>query len=376
MHQNKIDKLIINYFQDSLTKEESTVLQEWIGENENNQHYFNEMVEVNYIINSSHEFNNKVSLKQAKYKIARKRTMAMLKYAAVLVVLISTVSYFVLQTKSIEPEITVIDKPITLELENGLSVEVGTEGRQEIANNEGAIIGVQKEGSLTYEKDNTNRKLVYNTLKIPYGKTFLLTLTDGTEVHLNAGSSLRYPVNFLKGENRNVYLEGEAFFNVAKDKAHPFIVNTDQINVMVTGTSFNVSSYKEDTIVNTVLVEGAVSVYNKEQVYNKENSAVLSPGYMASWSKDKQDINTTKVDVENYTGWVEGRLIFRKMPFSSIRKKLERHFNVKIVNKNKDLENNYYNAVFETETIEEVLSSFQKSYQFQFSIKNNIISIN
>ena len=97
---------------------------------------------------------------------------------------------------------------------------------------------------------------------MPYGQQSSLQLPDGTHVYVNAGSQLSFPAVF-SGEKREVYLTGEAFFDVHKDKEHPFIVNTPDIEIMVTGTEFNVSSYSDDNFTQTVLVEGAVSVRKK-----------------------------------------------------------------------------------------------------------------
>ena len=118
--------------------------------------------------------------------------------------------------------------------------------------------------------------LVYNTLKIPYGKQFEVELSDGTIVHLNSGTTLRYPVAFLKNQNRKVFLTGEAFFEVAKDKAHPFTVSTQELNVEVLGTKFNASSYTEDVTTDIVLVEGKVALYKDKKENN--NSVKLTPG--------------------------------------------------------------------------------------------------
>ena len=130
--------------------------------------------------------------------------------------------------------------------------------------------------------------MVYNTLKIPYGKKFEVQLSDGTIVHLNAGTSLRYPVQFVKNQSRQVYLTGEAFFEVSKDKAHPFTVNTQEVNVEVLGTKFNVNSYTEDVSTDVVLVEGKVSLYKDKKT--AENQVYLTPGLKGSNIKGQQKI--------------------------------------------------------------------------------------
>ena len=115
------------------------------------------------------------------------------------------------------------------------------------------MVGNQNGNKIVYDTETTLEKLVYNTIKIPYGKRFELQLSDGTIVHLNSGTTLKYPVKFIASGNRQVFLDGEAFFDVAKDKTHPFVVNADNLNVRVLGTHFNVSNYPEDKLTDIVL---------------------------------------------------------------------------------------------------------------------------
>jgi ferric-dicitrate binding protein FerR (iron transport regulator) len=126
---------------------------------------------------------------------------------------------------------------------------------------------------LNYRRKNS-KNLVYNTLTTPNGKKFQVVLSDGTTVHLNAGSSFKYPEHFIDSGNRQVYLlEGRLILKLLKTQRHPFVVNTNAFNVRVLGTEFNISSYPEDAI-NTVLIEGAV-VYMVKKIYNKAASLEL-----------------------------------------------------------------------------------------------------
>jgi len=271
---------------------------------------------------------------------------------------------------------------ITLKLDDGTIEVISADGERKILDKEGKVVGKQKGIELNYFKDitkesnNTPEVLTYNELTIPYGKTFKLVLSDDTVVYLNAGTTLKYPVKFIKGKDRFVFLKGEAYFDVAKDKKHPFVVNVNNLNIRVLGTKFNVSSYSEDENVNTVLVEGAVSLYDKELVYNKDKSLLLTPGKKATWNKYKKDLNVEKVDTVIYTGWINGKIVFEHMPFKKILKKLERHYNVSIVNTNAVLGEELFTAKFDIETIEQVLTSFSKNYTFKYSVVGNKITIN
>jgi transmembrane sensor len=210
-------------------------------------------------------------------------------------------------------------------------------------------------------------------LKIPYGKTFEVQLSDGTIVHLNSGTSLRYPVQFLKNQNRKVYLMGEAYFEVAKDKAHPFTVNTQELDVEVLGTKFNVNTYSDDLTTDVVLVEGKVSLYKDKKTTN--NQVYLTPGLKGTNIKGKSVITTETVNTDYYTAWVKGSLVFKNAPFSEIIKKLERHYNVTFINKNKMLGKEIFNGRFDNEPIEAVLKHFSDSYAIDYSIQEDKITI-
>lgn len=259
-------------------------------------------------------------------------------YAAIFVCLLGLVYLFQYKTgKQSRPDIP--SDAIQLVLENGDIQVLNPNGEQQIIKKNGEVVASQKENEINYQSDKTIGKLVYNEIKIPYGKTFKIKLSDGTSVNMNAGSSLKYPVQFIKGHNREVVLEGEAFFDVAKDKTHPFIVKTRGVDVKVLGTKFNVSSYKEDTDINTVLVEGSVSLSDKT---NKK--AILEPGEKGSWNNEKNEIDIDKVDTRFYTEWINGEIVFRKTAFKDIVIKLERTYNVKIENKREDILDKKFNA--------------------------------
>ena len=170
-----------------------------------------------------------------------------------------------------------------------------------------------------------------------------------------------------------MFLKGEAYFEVAKDEKHPFIVSTNEIDVRVLGTQFNVSAYEEDKELSTVLVEGSVRMYNTTE---KENGVLMAPNQMATWHKFGETIEVAEVDVTSHISWVKGRLVFRNTMFSEIIKRLERHYNVEIINNNILLDSQYYDATFDVESIEEVLESFNKSYAITYSIVDNKVIIN
>ncbi|MDG2281247.1 MAG: FecR domain-containing protein [Flavicella sp.] len=305
--------------------------------------------------------------------------------AAVLVLSLS-VYYFddkqpeqTIQSNDLTNEDFVFDeKDVLLKLDNGKVEVISADGSKTLVDSEGKVIGKQNGKQIDYKsvkKESVAKELAYNVLSVPYGKTFQIELSDGTKVHMNAGSTLKYPIQFIKGKKREVFLQGEAFFDVTKDPKHPFIVATDKLNIRVLGTSFNVSSYEEDAQVNTVLVEGAVCLYSKADAYNKETSVSLKPGRKASWKKGSEVIKIKKVDTSIYTDWRYGKIRFKHMQFRDILKKLERHYNVRITNTNEELANQSFTATFDIETIEQVLQSFDKNYKLTYVINGDRIQI-
>lgn len=187
-------------------------------------------------------------------------------------------------------------------------------------------------GSLTINNDTIDAKSnkvisAMNQIIIPYGKRSEITLADGTHIWLNSGSQLSYPTEF-KADSREVYLSGEAFFDVKSDPNKPFYVITRDIRVRVLGTSFNVSSYNEDNTTQTVLLKGKVSA-GKNALFAK--TIDLVPGERMIYDKSNESVSKDHVDVALYASWVKGYLIFDNIPITEVYKKLERYYNVDVM---------------------------------------------
>ena len=255
---------------------------------------------------------------------------------------------------------------ITLQLDNGTVETIYENGERKITTAKGNLVASQQGNILEYIDTEAQNKLVYNTLNIPHGRQFDLVLSDGTKIKLNSGSSIKYPVRFLKGQDRKVFLKGEAYFDVTTDKAHPFIVNADEMNIRVLGTQFNLSFYPEDEDISTVLVEGGVVLYKEGAEINANTSSQLAPGQRAEWNKMNNTMTIKEVDTNIYKAWKDGYLLFRASPFYSIRTKLERHFNITIEDRSGRLGNQIYTAKFRNETIEEILEAFKEDTPFEY----------
>lgn len=382
MTVKKSERLIVKFITNQASQEEIEALTEWLKEDEN-QLVFKDFVKTNYAIDTAlNNFDSTEVRKQLSERIRKennvfykRRFSSYYKYAAILIVALGGFYFYKNSTTAIQSKQNVI-----IPREDEIVLQLGDESQnldpneaRTITDKDGNVIGKQEKDRLVYTKAYAKGALVYNTIKIPYGKKFEVQLSDGTLVHLNAGTSLRYPVQFVKNQNRQVYLLGEAFFEVEKDKEHPFDVNTQNVNVEVLGTKFNVDTYSENPRTDVVLVEGKVSLYKDQKT--KENQVYLKPGEKGSNERGQSEITTEQVNTEYYTAWIKGSLVFKNASFDDIIKKLERRYNVTFINKNKVLGKEIFNARFDNEPIEVVLKYFSDSYAIDYVIDRDKITI-
>ena len=232
-----------------------------------------------------------------------------------------------------------------------------------------------KSNTLVYNKDENLETFVKNTIDVPYGKRFKLNLSDGTLVYLNSGSSLTYPVSFIDGIDREVFLSGEAFFDVSSDSLNTFKVVSTGSYVEVYGTKFNFKDYQEDNFSEVILTEGSLGV--KNTISNSE-TIVLRPGDKAKVNYAGEGVEIKEVNTMLYTSWIDGRIIFRDENINNMITKLERIYDVIIINNNDKLNDEYINATIltETESIENVLDYLEEIYNLNYKIINNKIIIN
>ena len=382
MVSKRIENIIIKYLNNQASIIELEELENWLSYKKNEK-CFLEYVKINFLIDVNlKKFNTKHSeIKLLEFIAKQKKTQKIrklkivYKYAASIIIIFSSIYLYKQQITN--ANLPIIPKEnITLKLGDGNIKVLDEGGNMEIKDKDGNIIGTQNDDAIVYNDKNNINKIIYNTLTVPYGKRFALKLSDGTKVNLNSGTTLRYPIKFIEGIKREVFIvEGEAYFNVAKDSKHPFIVNNNKMNVEVLGTQFNVSAYSEDKNITTVLVEGSVKLYSKN-IKNSDKQEVLQPGYKAEWNKNSQSIDISKADIDVHTAWINGRIILKHMKFKNIIKKLERHYNVNIVNNDKLLSEEYITATFDIETIEQVFEVINEIHSIDYKITNNQITIN
>ncbi|WP_369013738.1 FecR family protein [Flavobacterium anhuiense] len=212
-------------------------------------------------------------------------------------------------------------------------------------------------------KENGNS---FNTLSTPTGGQYNIVLADGTKVFLNAVSSIKYPTQF-NGDQRVVELEGEAYFEVAKDKSKPFIVKSDKQTIEVLGTHFNVHAYNNEAAVKTTLLEGSVAVSSKNQ------KAILKPGQQSNIS-DNAKIAIREVDTEAAIAWKNGRFKFDNADLKSVMKQLERWYGIKVEYRGDVSDVRFNGGTFRKKNLSEVLKVLELS-NIKFKVEGKTIIV-
>lgn len=298
-----------------------------------------------------------------------------IKYAAVFTGIAVTV-YGIYTSRGFRDETDMATPKVTLQLGDGSIRELDEEQARIITRADGRQVVSQDKNELRYDRnpDKDPGTATYNQLIVPHAKTFQLILSDGTHVYVNSGTKIKYPESFLGQKNRIVQIEdGEAYFSVSRDTTHPFIVQTGEMEIEVLGTVFNISAYREDKDIRTVLVEGSVQVTPP----GKPEGRTLSPREMASYDKEGQELTVAPVEVASHIAWKDGRMLFIDEPFESIVKKIERSYGVKVINYNKELLGAHFYGDFDMtrESVEDVLKVFSTGKPFDYEIRNDTIII-
>jgi len=361
-----------------LSMEENALLQEWLSVPEN-QEYYQKVIDLE-TLKSKERFYNEVNIDLAFEKIKEKigfidspviplfNFKKIWKYAAVLILLagISSVFFYMntnedqltnkeVVVKSIEPK---YNNP-TLVLADGTVVSLEPK-KEKIVSKNGVISNVNH--VLVYDAKALNGKVSTgeNTLIVPVGGIYAVSLSDGTKVWLNSKSTLKYPVEF-SGKTRNVTLEGEAYFEVSKNAQSPFTVKTKSGDVTVLGTHFNVSAYAEDQNFETTLAEGKVKVSEENQ------SVILNPGQQAR-SKNS-GLRVVDVDAAVYTAWKDGKFYFENENLKNILNKMARWYNFEVKFQQKELEQiKFTGIVLKDEPIDRFLDIISKTSNIKYKI--------
>ena len=366
--------LIQKYLNANSSEMEETALLNWVEKDETNKKIFIEQVKLwNYTNEETNQFNtNKafITLKKKINQLPEKKQNPFqinkyFKYAAVFILGLLSFLWF---SNSGEPSKFngegIVEKTSDSEFSDKI-ILVKEDGSENIV--------PDKEEELSYLKENLpGEKLVYNSIIVPRGKIFKIILSDGTKVWLNADTKISFPQKFLATEDtRTVVLDGEAFFEVAHNKDQPFIVKSNDLEIEVLGTRFNVSSYASSDQISTTLVEGSVKINNS----NDSIGLILKPSYQAAFNKDTEKLEAFNVNTTDFTAWMDNKVLFRNEAFKDLILKFERAYNVIIINQIPELENERFTGEFDKESIEDIIKTFSSRLDFRYKIENKTITI-
>lgn len=370
-----IEEIVIKRLsEEHLSKDEEKCFEEWY-QNPVNQEYYRDLIKIRsgLIASQAGEKINK-GLAWNKVRPVRKifRMRVLLKYAA-LVVLPLCVGFFLLTRESKREKVIFADvmvqpgkKQAVLTLSTGQQVVLADTIVH--VNEKGISISNFPDKELVYKQvaDTLKTKEVYNTVTVPRGGEYKLTLSDGTTVWLNSDSYIRYPVAF-SGDMRLVELEGEAYFEVAKNAGKSFIVKMNDYNVRVTGTQFNVRNYSNENLATT-LVEGGVQIERKGRVDK------LKPGQQAVLEGSEICIRT--VNVEEQVAWRNGVFSFSQCRLENIMEELARWYDVDVFYMNQQVKNYHFSAWFKrSSSINEVISILEKTQKISLDLKGRILTV-
>jgi ferric-dicitrate binding protein FerR (iron transport regulator) len=324
--------IIANILADEATPEEKQIFDKWISSNNENKAYFNDLKKIWNQTGTLSEY-DLIDVNAAKEKVKRK-------------VKIQSNNKF----------------PISRKLLKVAAVFI-------------FAFGISWLTYYIFEK-TSGKQFQYVETVTKNGEKAQVVLSDETKIWINSGSRLKYPDVFT-GKNREVFLEGEAFFDVSYNRNKPFIITTSLIQLEVLGTEFNISSYPDDETIETTLVAGTVKISSKntKSKLGKLN-CILKPNEKATFSKNNNTIVVDEVITKYYTSWKDGRLYFNNETFEKIAKRLERWYDLEIELTGSELKYNRYTCVVNKDkTIEHVLNLLNICTPIEYSIEGKTITI-
>jgi transmembrane sensor len=386
MDTSKARELIEKYRKGTLSAEEEAMLEGW---------YLKLTAEQGVSISEKRLAKKKqaiwknLQVNNGTAKIVKLRVLAQIAAAAIVILAVGILYFY--QKDTTKQTVSHIAKndirpggnKAYLTLANGKTIVLNTTANGQIANQAGTSVTKTASGQLVYTitgKSTTNNPAELNTITTPHGGQWQVLLPDGTKVWLNAASSLTYPVSFVALKNRRVELTGEAYFEVAKDKTHPFIVHTIKQDVEVLGTHFNINAYADEQYTKTTLLEGSVHVAaTTASTNNGANSLAwqaLKPGQQSLLSNG--DIKITIANTEAAIAWKNAMFYFEDDNLESIMKRVARWYDVNIIYHNNQVKQELFSGrVSRAQNVSEVLKMLTLTGAAQFKIEGrNIIVTN
>lgn len=377
----KTAELIIRFLRNELSQEQTLLFEKWLNEHQRNKDLVNRFKDKGYYYEDLLRM-HQIDLNEAWTRNERKQRIAyngiikrrMLYVAASIMFALAGI-WGILQMKTnydneVEQgtiarvhDVEAASAGANLLLADGTSYSLQSDLLS--VRNKNLYTDEEQKDQLLISKNKESDKLVYNTLEVPKAKYFKIQLPDGSWVWINSLSSLQFPIEFTANE-RKVFLQGEAFFEVVHDDNKPFIVESGDTKIQVLGTSFNINAYGES--INTTLAKGSVSVDNGK------TAVVLKPGEMARSAEE--EIKREKVDLDYVLAWVNNEFVFKNDNIIVIASQLSRWYGVHVrfngdINYNKT----YTGAISRQVKLSEAIKMLQFTSDLVFEIKDNDLII-
>ncbi|WP_461633398.1 FecR family protein [Labilibaculum euxinus] len=380
----QIAQLISKEIVDELSADEVKKLETWKSESKANKELYEiikrgeKRVERN---NYAANLNVKSAFGKVKDKIKPQQKIIRLKewglrIAAVLVIGVLVGTLYHISTKDLKYESELAASTIepgsskaVLQLYNGETLQLENKSNDSIVEKDGTIIS-NLNGKLSYAaNEDVALQTIYNTVKVPVGGEYQLTLSDGTKVMLNSESEIKFPVQFNQNK-RKVWIAGEVFFDVAHNKNKPFIVDVKNVEIEVLGTEFNVEAYHDQKSVVTTLVRGSVEVRKGQE------SVIIKPDQQAFISDEGEQFAVKNVVAKNYVLWKDGVFYFEEADLGTIMQKLERWYGIKVFYMNQTIKMKRFSVeVKRYEEIEDVLNMLARTNKVNFEINKNVVTV-
>lgn len=382
-YKNEIGHLLQKYFSGTIMPDEQRLLDSWMKEKEEHKQLFDRLRKDTRFAEEYGIFREVDTTRawetfRVKNGLRRQRRMTTwIKYAAVIALPLLIAGVWLLFPRGGERSIPVAQNTKIVKREESPVLEVVGGGKVILEKEKDKMIeagqGVevqQSSGMLVYSDSVVSEYVDTNVLRIPKGGEFKLQLADGTRVYLNSATDLRYPVAFT-GPERRVYLKGEAYFEVAKDVEHPFIVVTDDVQVRVYGTSFNVNTLGADGV-RTVLVEGKVGIRGQDL----DREYVLKPNELAFYDRNSRDMKIETVDPDLYTLWRKGIFVFERETLENIMNTLSLWYDMEVFFQSESAKKLHFSGHMKRyEQIEDILHAITDATGVVFTINDRTVCV-
>lgn len=380
----RISRLIAREIVGKLSETEEQELVDWLAESERNRNLYERLLSTENMLLYQNQRNkigtsiywNKVEKVIQPHRI---NPFKYIGYVAVAATLLFGLIYFwtlqqseivdfsvdVIQPSTIMPGTT----KATLIFANGEQVNLGNTQHDSLEVNG---VKIMSDKVIVGEKKMAQTAILeWDKLIVPRGGEHLIVLSDGTKVHVNSDSRLEFPAKFI-GKTREVRLYGEAYFQVTSSTEHPFIVKTENMDIRVTGTEFNVKAYKEDNLVQTTLVRGKVTVAVGE---GKQEIRELLPSQQAELNTTDNNLSVRTVDVNSVIAWKNGQFVFKGNKLEEIMSTLSRWYDFKVIYQNDEVRDLIFaGKLNRLENIDSMLEIIESTDKVQVDIKDKTIT--